>query len=50
MMCFNDKLLDSITGNLSPKCDLLYIVNLLDIMNSLEMCVSANIRFDLKGV
>jgi hypothetical protein len=49
MMCFSDKFLDSVTTNLSPKCDLLYIVNLLDFKDSLETSVPVNIRFDLKG-
>ena len=43
---FNDKLLDSITRNLSPKCELL---NLRHFKNSLETSVSINIRLDLKG-
>jgi hypothetical protein len=49
MMCFIDKLLDSITSNLSPKCELLCIVNLLHFKNRLETSVSINIRLDLKG-
>jgi len=49
MMCFSDKLLDSITSNLSPKCELLYIVNLRDFKKSLEKSVSINTRFHLKG-
>jgi hypothetical protein len=49
MMCFSDKLLDSITSNLSPKCDLLHTVNLRDFKNNLKTSISVNIRFDLKG-
>ena len=49
MMCFSAKFLDSITSNLSPKCDLLYTVNLHDFKNSLDTSVPVNIRFDLKG-
>jgi len=49
MVCFSDKLLDSITSNLSPKCELLCVVNLRHFKNSLGMFVSINIRLDLKG-
>ena len=50
MVCFNDKLLDSITSNLSPKCSLFSIVNLHDFKNILEKSVPVNIRLYPKGV
>jgi hypothetical protein len=49
MMCFSDKLFDSITRNLSPKLYLLNIINLRDFKNILERSVSVNTRYYLKG-